>query len=472
MNEVLRPDLCVLGGGSGGQSLAAGAAAWGLSVALVESQTLAGEGPGRAAAAGAFLSAGRIVKTLRDGPSFGVLADGKRIDFRCIAERAERLAAELAGNYSRARLEAMNIRVIAGTGRFTRPNTLEAGGHTIRARRFVIATGTVERLPAIPGLDLIHPLTCASLIKMDSLPPRLIVIGGDPQGLALAQALRRLGSEVVVVTNGALFPDFDEVFSEPVRIQLLADGIDLREGVQVVRIEPHGDGLRAFVLGAGAEHSIEGSHLMIAAGAAPVVEGLGLEAARVRYSAAGVEVGANLRSSNRRIFAIGAAARVRQGSGASTFHAAVVLRAILGLPAQKIAAGGFAEVIMTDPPIAAAGLSEAEARARHGHIRIFRFPFRETDWGRIANASGHLKLITSKNGAVLGAAMVGTAAEELINSLTLAISKGVNATTLATLMIPYPSLADAVRKASWGFAAQRRSNPAIRLFLRFMRKIG
>jgi pyruvate/2-oxoglutarate dehydrogenase complex dihydrolipoamide dehydrogenase (E3) component len=252
----------------------------------------------------------------------------------------------------------------------------------------------------------------------------------------------------------------------------LADGIELREGAQVVRIEPHGDGLRAFVLGAGTEHFIEGSHLMIAAGAAPVVEGLGLDAAGVRYSADGVEVGANLRSSNRRIFAIGAAARVRQGSGAATCHASVVLRAIIGLPAQKIPSGGFASVIMTDPPVAAAGLSEAEARARHGHIGIFRFPFHETDWGRIANASGHLKLITSKNGAVLGAAIVGTGAEELINSLTLAISKGVNATTLATLIVPYPGLADAVRRASWGLAAQRRSNPVMRLFLRFLRKIG
>lgn len=472
MNEVLRPDLCVLGGGSGAQLLAAGAALWGLSVVIVEKRALEGDGPGRAATIHTLLSASRIVETLRGGSEFGVLSDEPRIDFRRIGERAARVAGEIAPNYSRARLEAMNIKVIAAPGRFTRRAVLEAGGYAIEARRFVIATGAVDRVPAISGLDLIRPLTCASLCELDSPPRRLIVIGGDPQGLALAQALRRLGAGVVILTSGALLPDLDDELSGPVRTRFQADGIDLREEAEVDRIEPHGEGLRVFISGGGPEDIIEGTHLLIAAGAAPLVEGLGLAAAGVRYTAAGVAVGANLRSSNRRIYAIGAAARVRQGSGAAEYHAGIVLRAMIGLPARKIARGAYANVIMTDPPVAAAGLSEAEARAQYKNIGIFRFPFCETDRGRIEGASGHVKLITSANGTVLGASLAGTGAEELMNLFTLAISEGVNAATLATLLIPYPSLADAVRKAGLGFGARRRSHPAIRLFLRFLRKIG
>jgi len=171
MNKVLKPDLCVLGGGAGGQSLAAGAALWGLSVVIVEKQALAGDGPGRTAAGRTMLSASRIITALREGAGFGVLADEPRIDFPRIRGRAARVAAEVAPRYSRARLEAMNIRVIAAPGRFTRRDALEAGGSTIEARRFVIATGAVDRIPAIPGLDLIRPLTCASVYELESPPP-------------------------------------------------------------------------------------------------------------------------------------------------------------------------------------------------------------------------------------------------------------------------------------------------------------
>ncbi|SFK03195.1 FAD-dependent oxidoreductase [Methylocapsa palsarum] len=472
MNEVLRPDLCVLGGGAAGQSLAVGAALWGLSVVIVERRALAADRLDAAARGRTLLSASRIVKTLRGGRELGVLTDEPRIEFRRIGERASLAALKIAPNYARARLEAMKIDVIAATGRFTRRDALEAGGRTIKARRFVIATGSEDKISPIPGLDLVHPLTCASVCDLDSPPSRLIVIGGDPHGLAVAQALRRLGAGVVVVTGGALLPELDEEFSGPVRAQFQADGIRLVEGAEVIRIEPQGDGLRVFLSGGRQEDFIEGSHLMIAAGASPLVEGLGLAAAGVRYSAEGIDVGANLRSSNRRIFAIGRAARVQQGSGAGEYHASVVLPAIIGLPARKIAPGASADVIMTDPPIAVAGLREAEARAQRKSIRIFRFPFCETDRGRIESATGHVTLICSRNGTILGGAIVGTGAEELINLLTLAISRGVNAATLATELIPYPSLADAVRRAGQQFAARRGANPATRLLLRILRKIG
>lgn len=471
MNADLRPDLCIIGGGPGGLSLALGAAARGRCVVLVEKAALGGRRLTEAIPRLALLAASRAATSERGAGGISLAAEAPHIHFARVRQHAAAALAAIAPNYTQTRLEAMNVKVIRAAGRFTRPDTCEAGGVKIKARHFVVATGSVEKILPIPGFDLVRPLDCAALCAMEYPPRCLIVIGADPEGLALAQALRRLGSEAIVLAEGEIFAPEDEELAAPVRAAFARDGVFVHENVRISRIEPHGGGVRVF-FAARHEKPIAGSHILVAAGRVPAVEGLGLAAAKVRYDESGIETDASLTTSNRRIHAIGAVARcARQGGGAEQ-HASVVLSTVLGLSGARTRRQAAARVILTSPAMATAGLSEAQARAAHRYICVLRWPFAETDlFGIERQRGGHVKLITSRRGTLLGAGIVGRGAEELINLFTLAIAKGMTAGDLASLMFPYPALADAARRAAMTFRDSRLDAPFGRLLLEWNRSI-
>ena len=466
------PDLCIIGGGPGGFSLALGAAACGRSVVLIEKGALGGRRLTDAIPRHVLLAASRAATSARGAAAFGIaaqmsqIAKEPQIDFARVRQRATAVHAAIAPNYTQARLEAMNVRVIRAPGRFTRPDTCEAAGEKIKARHFVVATGTVERILPIPGLDLVRPLDCAALCGLENPPRCLIVIGADPDGLALAQAMRRLGSEAIVLAVGEIFVSEDEELVAPVRAAFARDGVVIHEEVRISRIEPRGDGVRVFIAAAGHEKPIAGSHILVAAGRAPAVEGLGLAAARVRYNESGIDTDATLATRNRRIHAIGAVVRSgRQGGGAEQ-HAGFVLRTVLGVPGRRTRRQVATRVILTSPAMATAGLPEAQARATHRHIRVLRWPFAETERARIEHRhGGHVKLVTSRRGTLLGAGIVGAGAEELMHLFTLAISKGMTASDIASIMVPYPALVDAARRAAMTFRDGRRDAPLGRFLI-------
>jgi pyruvate/2-oxoglutarate dehydrogenase complex dihydrolipoamide dehydrogenase (E3) component len=472
MNADLRPDLCIIGGGPGGLSLALGAAARGRSVVLIEKGALGGRRLSDAIPRHALLAASRAAALARGAAAFGIAAEPLQIDFARVRQHAAALLAAIAPNHTQARLEAMNVKVIRAPGRFTRPDTCEAGGEKIKAWRFVVATGSVEKILPIPGLNLVRPLDCASLCALESPPRCLIVIGADPEGLALAQAMRRLGGKTIVLAEGEIFASEDKELAAPVRAAFARDGVVVHEAVRISRIEPYRDGVRVFVAAARHEKPIVGSHILIAAGRVPAVEGLGLAAAKVRYNESGIETDASLTTSNRRIHAIGAVARsARQGGGAEQ-NASVVLSTVLGMPGPRARRQVAARVILTSPAMATAGLREAQARAAHRHIRVLRWPFAETEYARIDHLrGGHVKLVTSRRGTVLGAGIVGPGAEELINLFTLAISKEMTASDLASLVIPFPALADAARRAAMTFRDSRLDAPFGRFLIEWNRSM-
>jgi pyruvate/2-oxoglutarate dehydrogenase complex dihydrolipoamide dehydrogenase (E3) component len=471
MNADLPPDLCIIGGGPGGFSLALGAAACGRSVVLVEKGALGGRRLTNAISRHTLLAASRAATSARRAVAFGIAVPEPQIDFARVRQHAAAVLAAIAPNYTQARLEAMNVKVIRAAGRFTSPDTCEAGGEKIKARLFVVATGSVERILPIPGLHLVRPLDCNALCALEHPPRCLIVIGADPDGLALAQAMRRLGSEAIVLAEGEIFGSEDEELAAPVRAAFARDGVVVHEDVRISRIEPRGDGVRVFIAAAGHEKPVAGSHILVAAGRAPAVEGLGLAAARVRYNDSGIETDASLATSNRRIHAIGAVVRsARQGGGEQ--HAGLVLRTVLGSLGPRTHRQVAARVILTSPAMATAGLAEAQARAAHRHIRVLRWPFAETERARIEGRhGGHVKLVTSRKGALLGAGIVGPGAEEVINLFTLAISKGMTASDLASLMVPYPALADAARRAAMTFRDSRLDGPLRRFLIQWNRSI-
>jgi pyruvate/2-oxoglutarate dehydrogenase complex dihydrolipoamide dehydrogenase (E3) component len=469
-SEALRPDLCILGASAAGGALAVAAAAQGLSVALIAKRPaadrIASVLPGavfRAVGEAAqrptqLLGAGRP-SPVSDPAGFG----------RAQAHIAK-VADALAPKYAQARLEAMKVTVLKPPGRFTRPDAVETAGRIVKARRFVIAPALQRRPLSIRGLDLIRPLTAADLRLLERPPERLIIVGADPQGLEIAQAVRRLGGDVALLSETRIFADEDDEIVAPLRVRFLREGVVLREDAKILRVEPDGAGLRVLIAAPGAASEVEafaGSHLFLAAGEAPALEGLGLAAAGVRFDASGVKVDANLRSSNRRVYAIGAA------GGDAESEAYRVLRHMRIFPFgffAKRRAPPRTRVAWTSPQIAFTGLTEDAARKRRRRICVSRFPFSCADRAQIDGATaGHVKLVMTRGGKILGAAMVGPAAGELINLYALSISQGMYASDLASIPVPYPSFAEVALGAALAFEA--RPAPATWRIFRLARLI-
>jgi pyruvate/2-oxoglutarate dehydrogenase complex dihydrolipoamide dehydrogenase (E3) component len=457
--EALRPDLCILGASAAGSALAIAAAAQGLSVALVGKEPAA-DRLASIVSGEAFRAVAKVAAAQRPMQLLGASGPRSVPDFAGFARAQAHIADvadALAPKYAQARVEAMKVTVLKPPGRFIRPDAVETAAGVIKARRFVIAPALQRRPLSIRGLDLIQPLSAADLRRLEGPPERLIIVGADPQGLEIAQAMRRLGGEVALLSETRIFADEDDEIVAPLRLQFLREGVVLREDAKILRVEPDGAGLRVLIAASGAASEGEafaGSHLFLASGVAPALEGLGLAAAGVRFNASGVEVDANLRSSNRRIYAIGAAA-----SGDAEGEAYRVLRHMRRSPFGFFAgrsAPPRTRVAWTSPQIAFTGLTEGAARERRRRICVSRFPYSCADRAEIEGApAGHVKLVTTRAGKILGAAMVGPIAGELINLYTLSISEGMHASDLASAPVSYPCFAEAARGAALTFEARR-----------------
>lgn len=477
MTRLLTPDLCVIGAGAGGLSVAAGAAALGAPTVLVEKGAMGGECLNSGCVPSkALIAAAEAAAAMRGASRFGMRAHEPIVDFERVHAHVQRVIAAIAPNDSAERFGAMGVEVIKARARFKDPRTLLAGDCEIRARRFVIATGSHPARPAIEGLDLVHWHSNETIFDLATLPPRLVVIGAGPVGLELAQSFRRLGSEVTVLEAATALVREDAELVEPLRRRLAREGVVLREGVKILRVEPHGAGARVVLPGRLLEEHIDASHLMIAAGRTPNVEDLGLEDAGVAFDrAAGVAVDARMRTSNRRIYAVGdVAAGGPRLTHVANHQAGLVLRAALFRLRPRFDPTRAPRVAYTSPQVASVGLSEAEARAAgHRHVRVLRWPFSENDRAIAGKLDeGHVKIVADRSGRILGAGIVGAEAGEMIGFWALALTKRLRLRDVAEVVLPYPTLGEAGRRAALtGFAASL-SNPWLRRLLRLLRRFG
>ena len=474
MNETLTPDICVIGAGAGGLSVAAGAARLGVSVVLFEK----GEMGGDCLNAGCvpsktLIASAHAAQAMRDAERFGVHAVEPRVEWPVVRKRIAETIASIAPVDSQARYEAMGVRVIRAPARFVDARTVEGGGFAVRARRFVLATGSAPFVPPIPGLEFVRYLTNETIFDIETAPRRLIVVGGGPQGLELAQAFRRLGAEAIVVEADRALAREDPELAAVALDALRREGVDLREGRAIARIEPRPEGVRVVLAGQDVEETIDGTHLLIATGRKPNVDNLGLEAAGVAFDRAGVKTGRNLRTRNRRIYAIGDATGRTQLTSAANYHAGLVLRQILFRLPARARDELTPRVTYTDPEIAWAGLSEEEARKRHRKIRILRWSLSENDRARAEGApEGHIKVVTARDGRVLGCRIAGRAAGELIAPWSLALSKGLMAQDMANAILAYPTLSEISRRAALSVYADKLGKPWLKSALRFLRRFG
>jgi len=470
----LNVDICVIGAGSGGLNVAAGASQMGASVVLVEKAKMGGDCLNTGCVPSkALLAAAHAAAAVRGGGQFGVNSGELSVDGGRVFEHVRDVIAAIEPNDSVERFEGLGVRVIQAAASFTGPRTLEAGGQQITARRFVVATGSSAFVPPIPGLDSVAYHTNETIFDCTSLPGHLIIVGGGPIGMEMAQAHRRLGTKVTVLELFSIMPKDDPELVDVLRRQLEDDGIDIREGVTISRIEKSNSGVSVVLGGDGVEVSVEGSHLLIAAGRRPSVDGLGLDEAGVRYSAKGIEVDGRLRTSNKKIFAIGDVAGGFQFTHVAGYHAGIVIKnALFRLP-SKVDNRVVPWVTYTTPELAQVGMVEAEAKKTHGDIRVLRWPFHENDRAQAeALTDGLIKVITTPKGHVLGCGIVGPAAGELIHTWVLAMSQKIKIGAIAQMIAPYPTLGEVSKRAAGSFYTPSLFSERTRKIVKFLSRFG
>jgi len=465
----IETDLCVIGAGSGGLSVAAGAVQMGARVVLIE----AGEMGGDCLNAGcvpskALIAAAKAAEAQRRGFR-GVSPAAPQVDFAAVKDHVAAVIARIAPIDSQARFEGLGCTVIRAFARFTGPREVQAADTTIRARRFVIATGSRPLVPQIQGVDSVPYFTNETIFTLRERPRHLIVIGGGPIGIEMAQAHRRLGCDVTIVESAKALGREDPDCASVVLDAMRAEGIALVEGQPVVRLAGEA-GAVEVTLGDGRQ--IKGSHLLMAVGRKVALEGLNLDAAGVAHTAKGVTVDKRLRSSNRRVYAVGDAAGGPQFTHVAGWHAGIVVRQIvLGLPA-KADPRALPRATYSDPELAQAGLTEAEARAAHGEaLTVVRADFAHNDRAQAeGKATGLIKVMVVR-GRPVGASIVGPQAGELIGLWALAISSRMKMSAIAGMVAPYPALGEvSKRAASAYFSPKLFDNPPLKHLVRFVQR--
>jgi pyruvate/2-oxoglutarate dehydrogenase complex dihydrolipoamide dehydrogenase (E3) component len=471
VSSRIETDLCVIGGGSGGLSVAAGAVQLGARVVLVEGGEMGGDClnfgcvPSKA-----LIAAARRAEAMRTAGAFGIRAIEPEIDRAAVADHVRGVIGAIAPHDSVARFEGLGVQVVRSFGRFVSPRELEAGGARILARWFVIATGSRPLVPPLPGLEAVPFLTNESLFGLRETPAHLLVLGAGPIGLEMAQAHRRLGSAVTVIEARRALARDDPEAAALVLARLRAEGIAIHEETQVAAVE---GGTGGVTLACTDGRRFAGSHLLVAAGRVPATAGLGLDAAGVRHDARGIAVDAGLRSSNRRIFAIGDVAGGPQFTHIAGDHAGVVIRrALFRLPA-RVRPDLLPWVTFTDPELAQAGLTEAAARARHGgRLEVVRLPLASNDRARTERADEGFAKLMLVRGRPVGATIVGALAGETIQPLALALSAGLGAGALAGMISPYPTFGETAKRLAGQYYAPRLfGSPRIRRLVRFLLRL-
>jgi pyruvate/2-oxoglutarate dehydrogenase complex dihydrolipoamide dehydrogenase (E3) component len=465
-------DLAVIGAGAAGLSVAAVASQLGLRVALIERDRMGGDClnvgcvPSKA-----LLAASHAAVAARSAGRFGVHLPEPQIDWPAVQRHVQGVISGIAPTDSEARFTTLGATVLREEARFVAPDALAVGGRRITARRIVVAAGSRAAVPPIPGLDGLPFLTNATLFDLAERPGHLVILGGGPIGLEMADAFAGLGTRVTVIETASIAAKEDPDLVSGLRDVLVARGIRILEGVTVTAAEP------GPVLRLADGRQIEGTHLLVATGRRPNLEALDPAAGNVRSGEAGIITDRGLRSvSNRRVYAVGDIA-APQGIGPRAFthvgsyHAGIVIRrALFRLPA-RIDYASLPRVTYTLPELAQAGLTEAEARAAGHRVSVLRWPLADNDRAATErDPAGLVKLVVTGN-RVIGAGILAPNAGEMIGLWVLAIAQRTRLSTLAATIIPYPTRSEAAKRAAGAYFAAKLFAPRTRSLIRLLTRL-
>ncbi len=465
-----------MGAGAAGLSVAYVAARLGLRVALIERGTMGGDCLNAGCVPSkALLAAAHAAMAVRGAGRFGVRAAEPEIAWDAVRAHMRRAIDTIAPTDSAERYEGLGATVLRGHARFVAPDALEVDGRRLSAGRIVVAAGSRPAVPDLPGLDRVPFLTNETLFDLPQRPEHLLILGGGPVGLEMAQAHAGLGCRVTVVQRGRIAPKDEPELVDALRAVLRSQGVTLHENATVTRVEADGAGGPVLVLADGSR--IAGSHLLVAAGRVPSLDGLDLAAGRVQITERGVSTDAGLRSpTNHRVFAAGdiadpAGIGPRNFTHVGSYHASIIVRrALFRLPA-RISYAALPRVTYTAPELAQVGLTEAEARAAGHRVEILIWPLAENDRAIAeADTAGLVKLVVAR-GRVLGAGILAPHAGEMAGLWTLAIQQRTKLSTLAGLVVPYPTRAEAGKRAAGSAFTASLFAPRTRRLVRLLARL-
>ena len=471
-----RYNLVVIGGGTAGLVTAAGAAGLGAKVALVERHLLGGDCLNYGCVPSkAIIRSSRVAADILDAGRFGLkVPEGIEIDFPAVMERMRRLRADISQHDSAARFNDLGVDIFLGEAHFTGPDTVAVGSAILRFKKAVIATGGRAVHPSIPGLAEAGYLTNETIFSLTDRPSRLLVMGGGPIGCEFAQALGRLGCQVTLLHKyDRIMNKEDTDAAELIQKVFLQEGINLILNAKPLQVAKTATGKLVQFESNGKRREIEVDEILIGAGRAPNVEGLNLEAAGVQYEAGkgrGVLVNDHLQTTNHNIYAAGDICLPYQFTHMADSAARMVIQNALFFGHKKLSALTIPWCTYTDPEVAHVGLSEAGAAQQGIQVQTFVKPLSEVDRAIVdGEAEGFVKIhVKPGSDKILGATVVARHAGEMISEVTAAMVGNIGLGTLAYVIHPYPTQAEAVRQTGDLYNRTRLTPGLKRLFTRFL----
>ncbi len=466
-----KTDLLVIGGGSGGLSVAAGAVQMGADVTLLEGGKMGGDCLNYGCVPSkALIASAKHAHAMTTGAPFGITPREAEVDYAAAKDHVTQVIKGIEPHDSVERFEGLGVRVITEYGRFTGPNTVQAGDHEITARRIVIATGSSPFVPPIPGLEDVTHYTNEDIFDLRERPDHLLIIGGGPIGMEMAQAHVRLGSRVTVIEGAKALGKDDPELAAIALERIRAEGVEIAEDALAESITSQ-DGVITVKTKDG--RSFAGSHLLMAVGRKANIGSLDLDKADIRTTRAGIEVDASLKTTNRKVYAIGDVAGGLQFTHVAGYHAGVIIRsALLGLP-SKATERHIPWATYTDPEIAQVGLTEVQAIKEHGkdRVEVLRFDYAENDRARAQlDTTGLIKVMVVK-GRPVGASIVGAQAGELIQTWALVIANKLKIGAVAAMVAPYPTLGEINKRVAGQYYVPRLfENEALKKIVRFVQR--
>ncbi len=441
-----RHDLVVIGAGSAGLVAADFGARFGASVLLVEKGRIGGDCTWTGCVPSkALLHEASLARRLR--------AEGVDVDFAKVVARVREKVERVYSFETPEKLTARGIEVLRGPARFRDAGTLDVDGLRVQGRHFIVCTGAVPQLPPIPGLEAVPHITYEQVFDLERLPQRLIVLGGGPVGVELAQAFLRLGSQVTLLEKEErLLAAADPEAAEILTRRLVAEGMRVETGAEVQEVSAEADeiSLRTRVA------SFVGDLLLVASGRAPELDGLDLGRAGVEYDRRGIKVDDHLRTTRQHIYAAGDVTGSFQFTHYAGWQGYVAARNALFPGSDRGVGETVPWAVFTDPEVAQVGLTEGEVRARGLRSQVLRLPLERVDRAQTrGDTDGFLKLIVNGSGRLLGATVVAPEAAEVANELSVALTADLSLEQLARTIHVYPTFGLAIQQLASGFAMQK-----------------
>jgi len=458
----LKADLLVIGAGSGGLSVAAGAVQMGASVILLEGHKMGGDClnfgcvPSKA-----LIASGKAAHAQAHASKYGVADVTPKVDYSAAKDHVADVIAQIAPVDSVERFEGLGVQVIQEYGEFISPTQVKAGDHVITARRIIIATGSSPFVPPIPGLDTVPYETNETLFELREHPKHLLIIGGGPIGMEMAQAHRRLGSEVTVIEGMKALGNDDPEMAAIVLDSLRAEGIEIAEEALAAGIRGKAGTIEVEVKDG---RVFKGTHLLMAVGRKTSTEKLNLEAAGIETTRRGIKVDDSLKTTNRKVYAIGDVAGGLQFTHVAGYHAGVIIRsALFGLPAKQ-RTDHIPWATYTDPELSQVGLTEAQAREAHGEkLEVVRFHYEHNDRAIAERKTKGLIKVMVVKGRPVGASIAGYQAGELINLWALVLANKMKMKHVAAMVAPYPTIGEVNKRAAGAYFSPRLfDNPTVK----------